>query len=524
MRESAWRLRFLSLIPAVALSLASPTSFAQKAVGLSPAGERILAAKYAEYPQFDEEKARREAAELHPVVPIGEPVTILVRGREVKGAFRGMDAKYLKIGDRNVALIDLAPEVIARFSEEENRKLQERHVARELAAYELARDDALADVRNEITLAYPPVPEQVLKVLFEKIPADRRAADVEAFKALYDARLPLVGNDRDFLRETAEAFVAAHPELIRAGNNFWLKDELAAMEKRRDEIAAARAIRRRTRILQPTTATPTITPDGGEYQSWIEVVLASSTPGAIIHYSLDGEEPNEDSPRYTKPFKLSTMATIKAVAFHPEFNDSEVITAAPWEGGLYASYFPRMTFKGETLTRIDRVIDFNWTSNPPVPEIPADLISMIWTGQLKPKVSGEYTFYLTGDDGFRLWLNDRVVVDGWKEQSATEYEGKVMLEAGRNYDIKITLAEVMGVVSLKWEWEGPETPRQVVPQECLTPGGRHTKVLQRWNHREPGKTAYAYRDKMTNPGAWRGNYRLPVRGGESRWQQLSIGD
>jgi hypothetical protein len=513
----------LRLVLVAAMMTALPV-LAQKLVKLSPSGEKILAAKYAEYPAFDEAKARADADQVHPVVENGEMVTVLLRGREVKGAFRGMDAKYLRIGDRSIALIDLEPDVIARFSAEENKKLRERFVARERAAYELERDDVLAEFREDVYRKYQPLADAVLKILFDKVPSSRRAALAAAFATLYDARLPMAGDDREFLRQTAQAFLDAHPELVRSGNHFWMKEELAAIEKRMAEIALARALRRQARILQPRTATPIIAPDGGNFQSWIEIVLASTTPGAIIHYTIDGEEPTEASPRYDEPIKLATMATVKAIAFHPEFNDSEIMTAAPWDGGLFGVYFPTMTFKGDAVTRVDPVIDFNWASNPPVPEIPADLISMIWAGRLRPKRSGEYIFYLTGDDGFRFWVDGKLVINGWKEHAATEYEARAVLEAGRDYEVKFSLAEVLGLVSLKWEWEGPDTPRQVVPQECLSPTGRYVKELMKWNFQEPGKKTYVNRSKMTNPGAHNGNYRLPVNGGEERWQRLGIGD
>jgi hypothetical protein len=499
--------------------------FAQKMVKLSPSGEKILAAKYAEHPAFDEAKARAAADKAHPVVEIGEPVTVLVRGREVKGAFRGMDAKYLRIGDRSVALIDLDPAVVARFSAAENQKLRERFVARERVAYELERDDVLATFREDVSQKYPPLPESVLRVLFEKVPAAHRAELSTAFADLYDARLPMTGDDREFLRQAAEAFLAAHPELVRSGNHFWMKEELAAIEQRKAEVAAARAIRRQARILRPRTATPTITPDGGTFQAGIEIALASTTPGAIIHYTIDGEEPTEASPRYDRPFTLPTMATVKAIALHPELNDSEMVTAAPWSGGLFGFYFARMTFKGDTFTRIDPVLDYIWANNSPMPpQMPADLISMIWAGRLRPKQSGEYTLYLTGDNGFRLWIDGKLLINAWEELPPREYETKVVLTAGRDYEIKLCLVEVTGAVSIKFEWEGPDTPRQVVPQECLSPTGRYVDELVKWNAMDSARKTYVNRTRMVNPGGHNGIYRLPVLGGEARWKQLNIGD
>jgi len=46
----------------------------------------------------------------------------------------------------------------------------------------------------------------------------------------------------------------------------------------------------------------------------IDVIIESQTPGAQIRYTLDGSEPIESSQLYTKPIKLTSSATVKAIA------------------------------------------------------------------------------------------------------------------------------------------------------------------------------------------------------------------
>ncbi len=45
-----------------------------------------------------------------------------------------------------------------------------------------------------------------------------------------------------------------------------------------------------------------------------EVALSSSTPGAVIHYTVDGSVPGENSPRYESPIPLTGSCTVKALA------------------------------------------------------------------------------------------------------------------------------------------------------------------------------------------------------------------
>lgn len=74
---------------------------------------------------------------------------------------------------------------------------------------------------------------------------------------------------------------------------------------------------------------PTVSPtDGAKISGATKVTLTSSTPGAVIRYTLDGSEPTLQSPRYTEPFEvLCDRVTVKAIAFARNMNPSEVTTA-----------------------------------------------------------------------------------------------------------------------------------------------------------------------------------------------------
>jgi hypothetical protein len=50
------------------------------------------------------------------------------------------------------------------------------------------------------------------------------------------------------------------------------------------------------------------------YKDRTEVVLEARTPGAAIHYTLDGSEPTVQSPVYAGPVTLTRSATVRALA------------------------------------------------------------------------------------------------------------------------------------------------------------------------------------------------------------------
>ena len=78
-----------------------------------------------------------------------------------------------------------------------------------------------------------------------------------------------------------------------------------------------------------TVATPTAAPAAGEVAANTEVVLATTTEGAVIHYTVDGSTPTEASPIFNAeyPIVLTAGATIKAIAVAEGYDPSSTLTA-----------------------------------------------------------------------------------------------------------------------------------------------------------------------------------------------------
>jgi hypothetical protein len=74
-------------------------------------------------------------------------------------------------------------------------------------------------------------------------------------------------------------------------------------------------------------AAPTFAPPGGTYSTAQDVTITSTTAGATIHYTLDGNDPNAGSPVYSAPIPLSSTTTVKAIALATGFTASPVSTA-----------------------------------------------------------------------------------------------------------------------------------------------------------------------------------------------------
>ncbi|NJM57512.1 MAG: hypothetical protein HC857_08825 [Synechococcales cyanobacterium RU_4_20] len=102
-------------------------------------------------------------------------------------------------------------------------------------------------------------------------------------------------------------------------------------------------------------------------------------------------------------------------------------TAPPLPGdgdGLKAEYFDNQDFTGTRLVRTDATVNFDWKTGSPAPQLAPDSFSARWTGKLLAQHTETYTFSVAGDDGLRLWVDGKLLIDGWKTQSATEYRGR----------------------------------------------------------------------------------------------------
>lgn len=115
------------------------------------------------------------------------------------------------------------------------------------------------------------------------------------------------------------------------------------------------------------------------------------------------------------------------------------------ESGLKASYFPNRTLSGTPVSTVtDTDINHNWPEAPAMNGIGADDFSIRFTGVLRPKTSGTYTLAVRGDDGFRLFVDGKPVIELWNDQAATVRKAKLELRAGQEYDIRLEYYENAG--------------------------------------------------------------------------------
>lgn len=137
--------------------------------------------------------------------------------------------------------------------------------------------------------------------------------------------------------------------------------------------------------------------------------------------------------------------------------------------GLKGDYFTNVSLKGEpTFSRIDPSINFEWLDSP-APGIPANVWSVRWTGMVQPEFSESYVFTTSCDDGARLWVNDVEVVNDWNTHPSTSVSGKINLNGGQKYQIRMEFFDDILRAQAVLYWSSPSTPKAIIPKNRLYP-------------------------------------------------------
>lgn len=110
--------------------------------------------------------------------------------------------------------------------------------------------------------------------------------------------------------------------------------------------------------------------------------------------------------------------------------------------GLKAEFFNNMELKGEpAVVRTDVHVAFDWNLGSYAEGQRTDNFSARWTGYYTPKHTGKFDFHVSGDDGFRLYVDDQLLIDQWHYQGETVASKAIDLIGGRHYKLRLEYFE-----------------------------------------------------------------------------------
>ena len=141
--------------------------------------------------------------------------------------------------------------------------------------------------------------------------------------------------------------------------------------------------------------------------------------------------------------------------------------------GLQGQYFNSADLNTASagLSRIDPILDFYWQHGSPDSSISNTNFSARWTGQVQAESTGKYTFSTNSDDGIRLWVDGKQLVNNWTDHGATQDQGTIDLVSGQKYDIKVEYYQRAGEAIAQLSWESAGIAKQIIPQSQLYANG-----------------------------------------------------
>ncbi len=131
--------------------------------------------------------------------------------------------------------------------------------------------------------------------------------------------------------------------------------------------------------------------------------------------------------------------------------------------GLKAEYFSNLELAGApVMTRIDPAINFAWGDAPVSPQLLKNY-SVRWSGVLVPSETADYMMGFTGEDGYRVWLDGKVLVEDWTMHRPASTELKqIHLQAGHPYSLKIEYYQMVRQSEARLIWSNPHAAQQAI--------------------------------------------------------------
>ena len=198
-----------------------------------------------------------------------------------------------------------------------------------------------------------------------------------------------------------------------------------------------------------------------------------------IHYTIDGSDPSSGSPVYKDSLSISKNTVLKACACIGNYCSSivsgECVFIAPGAGlkninglkrGLKFKYYEHQ------WTKIPDFKNFVASDSGIIDKVTLgkqkveDHFAFTFEGIIKVPSDGMYNFYLSSDDGSKLYINNICVVDNDNCHGETEVMGKYPMKAGY-HPFRVEYFENELYQVLRFSYEGPGIRKQEVSSSVL---------------------------------------------------------
>jgi PA14 domain/Sulfatase/Chitobiase/beta-hexosaminidase C-terminal domain len=238
------------------------------------------------------------------------------------------------------------------------------------------------------------------------------------------------------------------------------------------------------KFLSPYNCTPVILPanangtSGGLYigKKALVTIKTDGTDGAI-RYTTDGTIPTKNSKAYSAPFELEHSGVVRAVYFG---NDGSHTTISEGYFRVVKDVVEKTgvaykIYKGENWNKLPAFAFLKPVSAGKVFEITTDQLAdqlgentaVVFEGVITIQKEGKYQFFIASDDGSKLYIDDKELIDNDGDHGTKEASSSVKLAAGK-HKIRVEYFNGGGGFFLTTGISGDGIPKQIISPEYLT--------------------------------------------------------
>jgi hypothetical protein len=158
--------------------------------------------------------------------------------------------------------------------------------------------------------------------------------------------------------------------------------------------------------------------------------------------------------------KVITEAKIEIDALRTRLN----VAGKLYLPGLHAEFFENETWTGTPKKkRIDKNIDFDWSTGKPDKDVRGEHFTVRWTGFIRAERTARYTFFVEADDTLSLQIAGNEIA----KSAHNKISGEFTLAVGRIYPVKIEFKDGVEIAKAILSWKALGLAEEPVPARCF---------------------------------------------------------
>jgi hypothetical protein len=167
--------------------------------------------------------------------------------------------------------------------------------------------------------------------------------------------------------------------------------------------------------------------------------------------------------------QFATVADGVELASRPLTTEQSGTSDAERHPGIKAEYFADTGLSKLMFTRTDPTVSYDPGLEAPPLDISPSHFSVRWSGLLLPRFSETYLLHLHADSGVRLIVDGKVLIEDTAASVVSDHQVAFACETGKRYPLRIEYIQPKSGMMIKFLWESPHQPLELVPAERLSP-------------------------------------------------------